>query len=267
MIAVLSCAIFLTSSCSGDENIEQVTNDELVDNVSTSEENEVEISSENDESELSEEELLKNKFKDFYNNYPSDRYLVAVEDVVLENYFILDVRSNNDWAQGHLAESINIPRPELGERMNEIPEYQPILVVCNTGQSAAQTAGILNFVGFDAQSLSGGYQGWLHSQDLIDGLFVFELEAYMNDNSSVQFIDIRERNEFNDYHIDGFTNIPLSELDERAYELDSSKEVVLVCRTINRSKQAALSLKESGFETVRHVVGISGGMVGWEELQ
>lgn len=79
-------------------------------------------------------------------------------------------------------------------------------------------------------------------------------------NDDFLLLDVRESAEYAFEHIPEATSIPLGLLDERAEELDRSKNVYVVCRTGNRSDLAAQKLTEKGFENVYNVVP---GMSGW----
>ncbi|SCB93743.1 Rhodanese-like domain protein [Bacillus thuringiensis] len=74
-----------------------------------------------------------------------------------------------------------------------------------------------------------------------------------------QFIDVRTVGEYRGNHMKGFQNIPLNELASKANQLDKNKEVIVICQSGMRSKQAAKVLKKLGFQ---HVINVSGGMNG-----
>lgn len=50
-----------------------------------------------------------------------------------EEAFFLDVRSQAEWHQAHIAKSKLIPLEELQARLDELPKDQDIVVVCKTG--------------------------------------------------------------------------------------------------------------------------------------
>jgi adenylyltransferase/sulfurtransferase len=56
--------------------------------------------------------------------------------------------------------------------------------------------------------------------------------------------------------------MPLRELPERVHELDSSRELVVHCRTGPRSAQAVAFLRQAGFRKVRN---LTGGVRAWAE--
>lgn len=72
-----------------------------------------------------------------------------------------------------------------------------------------------------------------------------------------QLIDVRTVGEYRGNHMKGFQNIPLNELASRAGQLDKNMEVIVICQSGMRSKQAAKMLKKLGFQ---QVINVSGGM-------
>ncbi|WP_035432939.1 rhodanese-like domain-containing protein [Bacillus pseudomycoides] len=75
-----------------------------------------------------------------------------------------------------------------------------------------------------------------------------------------QLIDVRTPGEFRGNHIQGFRNMPLNELVQKATSLDKNKEVIVICQSGMRSKQAAKILKKMGF---KQIINVSGGMNAW----
>lgn len=59
-----------------------------------------------------------------------------------------------------------------------------------------------------------------------------------------QFIDVRTVGEYRGNHMKGFQNIPLNELASRANQLDKNKEIIVICQSGMRSKQAAKVIKK-----------------------
>lgn len=85
-------------------------------------------------------------------------------------------------------------------------------------------------------------------------------EKLRNKKKSDQFIDVRTPGEYNRNQIKGFNNIPLQSLKLASSELDSSREVVLLCQSGSRSMAAARLLKKQGFT---HITNIRGGINAW----
>ena len=75
--------------------------------------------------------------------------------------FFLDVRSQEEWDQFHIAGSILIPLDQLQNRLNELPKDQDIVVVCLSGHRSQSGVTILQQAEFPHIScLSGGLQTW-----------------------------------------------------------------------------------------------------------
>nr|WP_306770688.1 rhodanese-like domain-containing protein [Isachenkonia alkalipeptolytica] len=78
-----------------------------------------------------------------------------------QGYYILDIRREEDFLQGHIEGSDHIWWYDVGESLEELPEEKRIVVVCYTGQSSGQVVGILKAMGYDAYSLLDGMdRGW-----------------------------------------------------------------------------------------------------------
>ena len=57
---------------------------------------------------------------------------------------IVDVRTPEEYARGHVPGAVLIPLGELGARLREIPESNPVLLLCRTGRRAEQAYEILS---------------------------------------------------------------------------------------------------------------------------
>ncbi len=70
-----------------------------------------------------------------------------------------------------------------------------------------------------------------------------------------QLVDVREAHEFAAGSHPDAVSIPLSQLSHRLGELRRDRPVALLCRTGNRSGQAAALLAERGFPSVLNLAG------------
>jgi len=82
------------------------------------------------------------------------------------------------------------------------------------------------------------------------------------DQQSVTLIDVREPGEFAGEHIPGATLVALSQFDPRKIPQTEDTQLVLYCRSGNRSAIAAQKLFDAGFESVTH---LSYGIGAWKE--
>ena len=78
-----------------------------------------------------------------------------------EDYLILDVRTEDEYNEGHLVSAILIPVDELEERLNELPKNKPIIVYCRSGRRSSKAADILLKNKFSPiYEMTGGIELW-----------------------------------------------------------------------------------------------------------
>ncbi len=103
--------------------------------------------------------LFGSRFRGYNVASPADAtILINRNDAV-----VLDVRTDKEFNEGHIINSIHIPQSNIKERLAEIEKYKhkPIIVSCRTGQRSAQVCGQLKKQGFDhIYNLSGGIMAW-----------------------------------------------------------------------------------------------------------
>ncbi|MCU0421178.1 MAG: rhodanese-like domain-containing protein [Bacteroidia bacterium] len=76
----------------------------------------------------------------------------------MKNYTIIDVRTPQEFAGGHVTNSLNIPLQEMIERLDEIKLLpQPIMLCCASGNRSGQAAMFLQSKGVNC--VNGG--SWL----------------------------------------------------------------------------------------------------------
>ncbi len=93
---------------------------------------------------------------------------------------------------------------------------------------------------------------------------VKELKLRLDAGESLNLVDVREPSEHAEFNVGGLL-IPLGDIrmgDTEAIDQLKNQEVILYCRSGNRSGQAAMILETMGFENVVNVVG---GMLSWHE--
>lgn len=73
-------------------------------------------------------------------------------------------------------------------------------------------------------------------------------------------LDVRTQEEWESGHIDGAVLIPLDQLERRAGELPADQDILIICRSGNRSGQARNLLRGLGFS---RTTSISGGITAW----
>jgi adenylyltransferase/sulfurtransferase len=99
--------------------------------------------------------------------------------------------------------------------------------------------------------------------DGIPQISVETLKQKLDAKEDIFVLDVREPHEYQIVNI-GVPLIPLGEIERRAGELAEHKdrEIVIHCKSGNRSQKAALALKQLGF---KKVTNLKGGITAWAE--
>ena len=87
------------------------------------------------------------------------------------------------------------------------------------------------------------------------------LEASSMRDAGAFVLDVREPDEWNESHIPGATLIPLGELASRVNDVPKDQEIVVMCRSGNRSQQGRDILLAAGFT---NVTSMAGGINQWK---
>ena len=82
---------------------------------------------------------------------------------------------------------------------------------------------------------------------------VQEAKNLIDKKPDLVILDVRTVSEFGDGHIQGAINIPVEELSNRLSELSKSDELLVYCRTGNRSATAVGILEDTGFTKIYHM--------------
>ena len=81
---------------------------------------------------------------------------------------VLDVRGGDEYTQGHVPGAELLPLAELPGRLGDLPQGEPVYLVCRSGNRSAQAAEFLSASGIDARSVAGGTDGWQRSGRAIE---------------------------------------------------------------------------------------------------
>jgi rhodanese-related sulfurtransferase len=93
---------------------------------------------------------------------------------------------------------------------------------------------------------------------------VDELKARMDKGENINLVDVREPHERANFNIGG-RHVPIGKIQQMEFDdLEDlkDKEVILYCRSGNRSGIAGQFLEQIGF---KNTVNLTGGMVAWEQ--
>src|SRR6056297_3204097 len=103
------------------------------------------------------------------NNRYNQVSVTKVRELVEEDAFIVDVREEDEYAEGHLTNSVNIPLSELRERTDEIPKDEPVYLHCRTAQRSYNAVLALQGMGYrNVTNISGSFLGICCYEYLLD---------------------------------------------------------------------------------------------------
>ena len=82
-----------------------------------------------------------------------------IQDLINDNNTtIVDVRTEDEFAEGNVNGSINIPLHEVVDRMEELKEMQPLVLCCLSGGRSGQATAFLQAQGCDNVHNGGGWE-------------------------------------------------------------------------------------------------------------
>ena len=81
-------------------------------------------------------------------------------DQVPTDAVLLDVREDDEWAAGHAPGAVHVPMTQLAERLDDVPDGDPVYVICRSGGRSARATAYLSQQGWDVVNVAGGMGGW-----------------------------------------------------------------------------------------------------------
>lgn len=174
---------------------------------------------------------------------------------------VLDVRHQNDFAAGHVPNSIFIGidggfAPWVGALVKDIE--QPILLIIPEGK-LAEVITRLSRVGFDniIGYLKGGLDAWKEAGKETDSVETISAEdfASLKKAKEIHVFDVRKESEYLSEHVDSATNTPLDALNNYLSSFSKSEKNYIHCAGGYRSMIANSILKSRGIHNLVDVLG------------
>ena len=73
---------------------------------------------------------------------------------------ILDVREDDEWAAGHVDGATHVPLGEVPQRLGELPDGDPLFVICRSGNRSGRAVAWLDQQGIESVNVTGGMRAW-----------------------------------------------------------------------------------------------------------
>jgi rhodanese-related sulfurtransferase len=80
-----------------------------------------------------------------------------------EGTFVLDVRNYDEYELAHVPGAVLIPLRELPDRLDELPDGDSLLIICQTGVRSQRACEFLGDDGWDVANVAGGTAEWVGS--------------------------------------------------------------------------------------------------------
>jgi len=77
--------------------------------------------------------------------------------------YLLDVRTPEEYKQGHVKGAELIPLNELSARMGRLPKGREIICICESGSRSSVAARHLKAQGYKVSNLRGGMSRWIRA--------------------------------------------------------------------------------------------------------
>jgi hydroxyacylglutathione hydrolase len=187
-----------------------------------------------------------------------------------ENALVLDVRTEQEFAKGHIPNSIFIGlngafAPWVGALITDLK--QPILLVTPIGKEK-ETVTRLSRVGYDNTLgfLDGGFETWVVSGKDVETIESISAEAFskrfQEDNLNV--LDVRKEGEYKSTHLKGnqVQHFALDYINDNMNAISKDKTYYVHCAGGYRSAIAASILKARGFN---NLIDITGGITALQK--
>ena len=179
---------------------------------------------------------------------------MALDRTTKEGWIILDVRPASLFGAGHLPGAVNIPHNKsfLTLAGTILPYDIPLLLFAENSIQAQFITEELRLIGMET------VQGWVGNDTLTDEsqalpqINLSQLDMLQTQGAIV--VDVRQRSEWQQGHIPGARNLPLSSLMTQASDLPHDVPLVVHCQGGTRSPLAASFLRRMGFSQVFHCV-------------
>lgn len=184
-----------------------------------------------------------------------------------DSVVLVDVRDGASFQAEHLPHSLSVPIGSL-ENFSPNKDEAVVIVFSESDPETFEAAkNIMSQKSFAYFFLKGGFEGWKMSnapaisagdpnsfidQSKITYIKTEEYKKFVEQNGQSFFVlDVQTKDNFKKKHIKGAVNIPLSELEKRANEIPSDKQIIVYGEDDLVSFQGGVRLSDLGIYAAR----------------
>lgn len=212
---------------------------------------------------LPKEQWIKDVLKDLPHAptyFARMKKINAAQDIskaseVDEGVLVVDLRSKEEFAKGHLPGSIYIGYGPSFIRWAPLvlPYDRSLMLVANDKRTIEAATEALHLVGMDAPIYG---KLWNNVEESFDKLGI--VKPFVEDRfpGNALLLDVRTKSEVEEDPIEEALAIPLSELPSRLKEVPKDKPIVVMCHSGYRAAIAASLLQNRGYSRVSAIFGL-----------
>lgn len=169
-----------------------------------------------------------------------------------EKYLVIDVRSEDDYKNGHIKHAISIPAEDLQSRLAEIEGWKDksVVVYANKADDSKEAYKTLAANGFTDLYNAAGLEDFTYTTvtkvKTVLGKEFKDLAA----SGDYTIIDARDAKDYDAGHMPGAINVPSDKIDEIYPTLPTDKPFLTHCYSGNKSFVIASKLAEDGHEVI-----------------
>lgn len=186
------------------------------------------------------------------------------EDLVKQNsgkdkdkVLIIDVRSPEEYKEGHIPHAINMNVEGFEDRIGELEDLKdfPIITYCNSGKKSGQVADILVNNGFKDVTNGQGVKEFEYDLVHYDDVRGATFQKLIDENNDIVLVDVRpEKQVADEGMIAGAINVPFDAVEANLDKLPKDKTIALYCNTGTKSAEVAKQLEDLGYENVVNTI-------------
>lgn len=167
-----------------------------------------------------------------------------------EDYLVIDVRSEDEYKEGHVKHAINIPLDDADKRISEISDYKEknVVAICNTGKKSSEMAKKLVEAGFKNVWNAQGVKDFEYTTITKVATILPEEFKEKAASGNYTIIDARDEKDYNDGHIKDAIHTSVDTIDEDIKDLPKEKPFLTYCYSGNKSWTVADKLSKEGHE-------------------
>ena len=175
-----------------------------------------------------------------------------------ENYLVIDVRSPEEYKEGHLKFAINMPLDNFKNDYTSLESFKnkDVVLYCNSGKKSGEAADILVKNGFTKVYNADGVKKYNYDLVKYNNLLGSQFESAVKDSKDSTIIDARKDGDFKKASFRGALNITPDNFKENMSKLpkDKNTPIFVYCYTGNKSAKVSNMLIKDGYTNVTNAL-------------